>query len=81
VHLLRHSLNFCAWKDRKAVAALDAFEEKWPRKYASVAPAWRRAWQEVIPFFAFDPLFATIDPPDQSLDAPTPQDHLHDERD
>ena len=21
VHLVRHSLNFCAWKDRKAVAA------------------------------------------------------------
>jgi len=72
VHLVRHSLNFCAWKDRKAVAAdlrliygaptadqaaaeLDAFEEKWAGKYASIAPAWRRAWQEVIPFFAFDP--------------------------
>ena len=72
VHLVRHSLNFCAWKDRKVVAAdlrliygattvdqaaaeLDAFEEKWAGKYASIAPAWRRAWQEVIPFFAFDP--------------------------
>ena len=97
MHLVRHSLDFCAWKDRKAVAAdlrliygaptadmaeaeLDAFEEKWAGKYASIAPAWRRAWQKAIPFFAFDPLFATIDPPDQSLDAPTPQDHLHDER-
>ena len=57
VHLVRHSLNFCSWKDRKAVAAdprriysapnsdlteaeLDAFEEKWARKYASIAPAW-----------------------------------------
>lgn len=72
VHLVRHSLNFCAWKDRKAVAGdlrqiytaptadqaaaeLDAFEKKWAGKYASIAPAWRRAWQEVIPFFAFDP--------------------------
>ena len=53
VHLVRHSLNFCAWKDRKAVAAdlraiysaatadqaaaaLDAFEEKWAGKYASI---------------------------------------------
>ena len=77
VHLVRHSLNFCAWKDRKEVAAdlrriysaptadqagleLDAFEEKWAGKYASIAPAWRRAWQEVIPFFAFDPAIRKI---------------------
>ena len=77
VHLVRHSLNFCAWKDRKAVAVdlraiygavtadqaavqLDAFEEKWAGKYASIAPAWRRAWQEVIPFFAFDPAIRKI---------------------
>lgn len=72
LHLARHSLNFCSWKDRKVVAAdlrriysaptadlaeaaLDAFEEKWAGKYASIAPAWRQAWQEVIPLFAFDP--------------------------
>ncbi len=65
LHLVRHRLNFCSWKDRKAVAAdlrriysaptadraeveLDAFEEKWVGKYASIAPAWRRAWQEVV---------------------------------
>ena len=77
VHLVRHSLNFCAWKDRKAVAGdlrriygaptaeqaaaeLDAFEEKWAGKYASIAPAWRRAWQEVVPFFAFDPSIRKI---------------------
>ena len=63
-------MNFCSWKDRKAVAAdlrpiyeaptaeeaarrLDGFEEKWAGKYPSIAPAWRRAWAEVIPFFAF----------------------------
>jgi transposase-like protein len=72
VHLVRHSLNFCSWKDRKEVAkslkhiywavddgtaakALDAFEEEWGRKYPSIAPSWRRAWQEVTPFFAFPP--------------------------
>jgi transposase-like protein len=72
VHLVRHSLNFCSWKDRKDVAkslkviyqalddkaaakALDDFEEKWGQKYPSIAPSWRRAWQEVIPFFAFPP--------------------------
>ncbi|MFV1877622.1 IS256 family transposase [Nioella sp.] len=77
VHLVRHSLNFCSWKDRKVVAAdlrrvysaptadmaeaeLDVFEEKWAGKYASIAPAWRRAWQEVIPFFGFDPAIRKI---------------------
>ena len=70
IHLIRHSMNFCSWKDRKAVAAdlrpiyeaptaeeaerqLDAFEEKWAGKYPSIAPAWRRAWAEVTPFYAF----------------------------
>ncbi len=77
VHLVRHSLNFCSWKDRKAVAAdlrkiyqaqtaaiaaeqLDAFEAAWGDKYPSIAPAWRRAWQEVIPFFAFAPAIRKI---------------------
>jgi putative transposase len=71
VHLLRHSLEFVAYKDRKAVAAalkeiyravdatageaaLAAFEEgPWGRKYAAIAPSWRRAWSEVVPFYAF----------------------------
>lgn len=72
VHLVRHSLNFCSWKDRKAVAAklrevysaetaeaardaLEAFDEAWGGQYPSIAQAWRRAWEEVIPFFAFSP--------------------------
>lgn len=75
--LVRHSLSFCSWKDRKAVAAdlrriysaptaamaeaeRDAFEEKWAGTYASIAPAWRRAWAEVIPFFGFDPAIRKI---------------------
>jgi putative transposase len=77
VHLVRHSLNFCAWKDRKSVAAdlrriyeaptadqaavaLNAFEAAWGDKYASIAPAWRRAWEEVTPFFAFPPAVRKI---------------------
>jgi len=43
-----------------AAAELDAFEEKWAGKYASIAPAWRRAWQEVIQFFAFDPAIRKV---------------------
>jgi putative transposase len=71
VHLVRHSLDFISWKDRKAVipalraiyraqdaemglAALDAFEAgPWGAKYPAVAPAWRRSWDRVLPFFAF----------------------------
>jgi putative transposase len=71
VHLLRHSLNFVSWKDRRAVAAalkeiyravdpvaaeaaLTAFEAgSWGRKYAAIGPSWRRAWTEVVPFYAF----------------------------
>jgi len=77
VHLVRHGLNFCSWKDRKAVAAdlrricgaatdemaaaeLDEFEEKRAGKYASTAPAWRRAWQEAIPFFGVAPAIRKI---------------------
>jgi hypothetical protein len=37
----------------EAARQLDAFEDKWAGKYPSIAPAWRRAWAEVIPFFAF----------------------------
>ena len=71
VHLLRHSLDFVSWKDRKAVAtalkdiyraidataaeaALSAFEAgPWGQKYAAIGQSWRRAWGEVIPFYAF----------------------------
>ncbi len=71
VHLLRQSLAFVAYKDRKAVAAalrdiyrsvdaaagetaLTAFEEgSWGRKYPAIGQSWRRAWSEVVPFYAF----------------------------
>jgi putative transposase len=71
VHLLRNSLEFVSWKDRKAVAsalkdiyravdadaalaALEAFEEgAWGRKYPAIGQIWRRAWNEVVPFYAF----------------------------
>jgi transposase-like protein len=68
VHLVRHSLNFCGWKDRKGVVkspkriyqATDDFEAEWGQKYPSIAPSWRRAWQEVFPFFAFPPAVRKI---------------------
>jgi putative transposase len=73
VHLIRNSLDYASWKDRKALAkalrpiyaaasaeaalaALDAFEDgEWGRKFPTVVSAWRRAWDQVIPFFAFPP--------------------------
>src|SRR3954464_10367191 len=71
VHLLRHSLDFVSYKDRKPVAAalkdiyraldatageaaLAAFEAgEWGKRYPAIAQSWRRAWGEVVPFYAF----------------------------
>jgi putative transposase len=73
VHLMRNSLEFASWKERKLLAAalkpiytapsaksaaaeLDAFEAgPWGCKFPTVVAAWRRAWDRVIPFFAFAP--------------------------
>lgn len=73
VHLIRNSLDYASWKDRKALAgaikpiytapsaeaaldALQAFEQgPWGVKFPTVVAAWRRAWDRVIPFFAFPP--------------------------
>lgn len=73
VHLIRNSLDYASWKDRKALAAalrpiygaasaeaalaaLDAFEVgAWGQKFPTVVAAWRRAWDRIIPFFAFPP--------------------------
>jgi transposase-like protein len=73
VHLIRNSLDFASWKERKllaaalrpiytavsaeaAQAALEAFEQgAWGVKFPTVVAAWRRAWDRVIPFFAFPP--------------------------
>jgi transposase-like protein len=73
VHLIRNSLDYASWKDRKLLAAalkpvytaastqaaaqaLDEFERSaWGQKYPTVTASWRRAWDRVIPFFAFPP--------------------------
>src|SRR5579863_651678 len=72
VHLIRNSLRFVAWQDRKilmpslrsvyqaesaqrAEQRLAEFEALWGSKYPAIAPAWRRAWNEVIPLFAYPP--------------------------
>ena len=71
VHLLRQSLDFVSYKDRKPIAAalkdiyraidavaaeaaLTTFEASpWGQKYPAIGQSWRRAWNEVIPFYAF----------------------------
>ena len=73
VHLIRNSLDYVGWKERKALAAaikpiyqaasaeaaeaeLGTFEAgPWGQKFPTVAASWRRAWTNVIPFFAFPP--------------------------
>jgi len=73
VHLIRNSLDFASWKDRKLLAAalrpvytapsaeaaaaeLEAFERgSWGQRFPTVGAAWRRAWDRVIPFFAYPP--------------------------
>ena len=44
-----------ATEDVKAEKALTDFEAEWGQRYPSIAPSWRRAWQEVISFFVFPP--------------------------
>jgi transposase-like protein len=73
VHLIRNSLDFAGWKDRKplaqalrpiytainaeaAEAELDAFEAgDWGKRFPTVVATWRRAWDRVVPFYAFAP--------------------------
>jgi transposase-like protein len=73
VHLIRNSLDYASWKDRKVLAAalkpiytaanaeaaaqaMDEFERgAWGQKFPTVVAGWRRAWDRVIPFFAFPP--------------------------
>jgi transposase-like protein len=73
VHLIRHSLDYAGWQERKdlakalrpiyaavnaeaALTALAAFEASaLGRKFPTVVASWRRAWDRVIPFFAFPP--------------------------
>ena len=40
---------------RLAELRLGDFEAEWGKKYPAIGQAWRRAWDEVIPFFAFPP--------------------------
>ncbi|SPS02388.1 transposase, IS256 family [Cupriavidus taiwanensis] len=78
VHLIRNSLEYASWKERRTVAAalkpvytaptveaalaeLEAFENgQWGQRYAPIGASWRRAWDQVIPFFTFPPAIRKI---------------------
>lgn len=69
VHMVRASLNYVTWKDRKgaiadlkpiyrAVTADEAERQLGEfeakwRKYPAIAKLWRENWERVVPFFAF----------------------------
>ena len=77
VHLIRNSLSFVSWKDRKvilpsikaiyraetadmALVRLEEFEAQWGKRYPAIGQIWRRAWEHVVPFFAFAPAIRTM---------------------
>jgi putative transposase len=69
VHMVRASLNYVTWQDRKKVVAdlkpiykattVDEAEQHLTEfeskwpKYPAIARMWRDQWERVIPFFAF----------------------------
>lgn len=70
VHMVRNSLKYVNWKERKQVAGdlkliyrsatreqaeqeLEAFGEKWERKYPMIARQWKENWDGVSVFFQF----------------------------
>lgn len=70
VHMIRATLRYVSYVDRKALAkdlkpiysaptedaalaALDAFEQRWGTKYPGAARGWRTRWSEITPFLAF----------------------------
>ena len=73
MHLIRNSMRYASWKDRKAIAAclrpiytaptaeaaeaaLEAFaDSEVGLRSPAVVDAWRRAWQEFIPFLELPP--------------------------
>ena len=77
IHLIRNSLAFVSWKDRKLIipdlkaiyraetaemagAELEVFEVQWGKRYPAIGQAWRRAWEYVVPLFAFPPAIRKV---------------------
>ena len=60
VHLIRNSIKYCSWKDRKAVtkALRPIYQaptaEAASDKYPAIVDLWRRNWERFTPFLAFE---------------------------
>jgi putative transposase len=46
---------YTAVDETAAVAALDAFAERWDRRYPAIVRLWRAHWAEFVPFLVFPP--------------------------
>lgn len=72
VHMVRSSVRYVGFKERKPVCAdlrriytaetrtaaedaLEEFDRRWGRQYPAIAPAWRKRWEEIVPFLDFPP--------------------------
>lgn len=70
VHMVRNSVRYVGWKQRKAVCrdlkavydsvsaqeaehALARFESVWGEKFPTIAPMWRRHWDNLITLFDY----------------------------
>ena len=67
VHLIRRSLAYASYKERRPLAAAlktiyraptqaaaeAALDGPWGQKYPAIVRSWRSAWEHVVPFFAF----------------------------
>jgi putative transposase len=63
VHMVRASLNYVSWKERKSVAVdlksiqvakeLDELVSKWGGRYQAIGKLWKENWDHGTPFFDF----------------------------
>jgi len=70
VHMMRNSLKYVSYKDRKEVAGdlkriyssisaeeagfeLEAFSDKWDKKYPAISKSWKSHWENVIVLFDY----------------------------
>jgi len=70
VHMIRASLRYVTYSDRRqvvaslreiysadtedaAAAALEAFDQKWGKRYPGATKLWRTRWNELVPFLAY----------------------------
>jgi len=65
VHLIRGSLRYVSWKERKVVVkdlkaiyrapTLEAFAERWDGRFPQISRMWRTHWANLTPFFDYPP--------------------------